>query len=659
MSYLYIPTSTLNFNNIFSTESISPARFYGERGFGYSQFEPVTPQQCLDAILLYDKYPIFNIDDDGRDHYPMVIKVDESLIKEKNLSEHSNHNDVTVFSLNETIYFRPDRVEVFFRNERELNIALIKAEPSLTTKMVSWYKDNLFVFEDSEHSTFKWESGLQQKAKEVNKNIMADSIKSDRRIDRLKGLAYGYVLGKCRSIPNSEAKLKNIFRELTNQKAGLINSSFGIHDAFKKIINEEFNDFVSRCSNRCKEVHVATQVSRDFSVNDDMNLQGLLSADEPWPVNESFIKLVNGFCLNHDFTASLFDDRLDVARKGGEEIRAIIGSDKWEGSRHKKYINELLNNVKSGKPFDFNSLNSPVLQCFAAFILKGDDLEKLESYLLDKGIGGFSLSFALWGGMFGFSKIPKTLFEVLSEYNDQDDQPLLNISSRNDDSYAWSVYNHIYNELHGRENIDVTIPVPEEVPPVHIDPEFAKLSKELKEEFSSISAWLPVIHRLYVKYGIHNMANKFYKLQVGKDLGGKITGVSKTKVTDFLKKYSSYDQDSEPNLPFNQPSPYQISELTFLDDPDVWNVISDITPLDMHSDIQKDLNWFQGEFMDPNSKFYAYNPEGKSKASRVPYSARTNKLAIDSFVQTEKNRKVLTEEHAALVKKHLLERYGD
>ena len=41
MKKLYIPTSTLNFNNILSSESISPKAFYAIRGFGYSRWQEV------------------------------------------------------------------------------------------------------------------------------------------------------------------------------------------------------------------------------------------------------------------------------------------------------------------------------------------------------------------------------------------------------------------------------------------------------------------------------------------------------------------------------------------------------------------------------------------------------------------------------------------
>lgn len=38
---LYIPTCTLNFNNILATESISPAGFYNRRGFGNKRYYKV------------------------------------------------------------------------------------------------------------------------------------------------------------------------------------------------------------------------------------------------------------------------------------------------------------------------------------------------------------------------------------------------------------------------------------------------------------------------------------------------------------------------------------------------------------------------------------------------------------------------------------------
>lgn len=49
----YIPTTTLNLNNILSSESISPKAFYAARGFGYSSWESIPENDVDNAIILY------------------------------------------------------------------------------------------------------------------------------------------------------------------------------------------------------------------------------------------------------------------------------------------------------------------------------------------------------------------------------------------------------------------------------------------------------------------------------------------------------------------------------------------------------------------------------------------------------------------------------
>jgi len=83
MEKLYLPTSTLNFNNIFSSESISPLWFYGKRNFGYKRFEPVEPNSFQNSILLYNHYPAFEIKDYEQDNYPMIIEISKSMVSDK------------------------------------------------------------------------------------------------------------------------------------------------------------------------------------------------------------------------------------------------------------------------------------------------------------------------------------------------------------------------------------------------------------------------------------------------------------------------------------------------------------------------------------------------------------------------------------------------
>ena len=79
---LYIPTCTLNFNNILSSESISPLGFYARRGFGNKRFYPVFANDKEQVILLYSKYPRFKVEENDLENYPMVIEIESEDYKE-------------------------------------------------------------------------------------------------------------------------------------------------------------------------------------------------------------------------------------------------------------------------------------------------------------------------------------------------------------------------------------------------------------------------------------------------------------------------------------------------------------------------------------------------------------------------------------------------
>ena len=53
---LYIPTTTLNIDNILSTECIAPLSFYKEREYGYNQFYKIAcmPYQKSSIVLFKD-----------------------------------------------------------------------------------------------------------------------------------------------------------------------------------------------------------------------------------------------------------------------------------------------------------------------------------------------------------------------------------------------------------------------------------------------------------------------------------------------------------------------------------------------------------------------------------------------------------------------------
>ena len=73
----YIATSSLNLENILSTESISPYSFYKMRSFGYQNFVQLDILKNIDCILLFSEIPYFYIEDSQRENNPMIIQIDD------------------------------------------------------------------------------------------------------------------------------------------------------------------------------------------------------------------------------------------------------------------------------------------------------------------------------------------------------------------------------------------------------------------------------------------------------------------------------------------------------------------------------------------------------------------------------------------------------
>ena len=213
---IYLPTSTLNFNSIMSSESVSPASFYLKRGFGYKRFEKVNPNKLDNRIILYPKYPIFDIADNELENYPMVIEIEPKTLKEDIVKEVNG-----LFYVDETIYLNPFSTKIIFRNTNEKISTISKAEPSIETKMVLVYENSFTEIENEPNiQSYKWE--------EINiadsKEDISKYISEDRKINKLKGLLYAYLIASNKSVSQEIVALKKYTRILQNILSAIITS---------------------------------------------------------------------------------------------------------------------------------------------------------------------------------------------------------------------------------------------------------------------------------------------------------------------------------------------------------------------------------------------------------------------------------------------------
>lgn len=128
----YIPTTTLNFNNILSSESISPSIFFQKRGFGYSRWFDIPENQLANSILLYNSLSYLKRNDSELEDHPMIIEI--------NSDETFREIGEGIYVTDKTIYLNPWNTRFIFLNEQDKRVALSLSDSSLETKMIRLYQ---------------------------------------------------------------------------------------------------------------------------------------------------------------------------------------------------------------------------------------------------------------------------------------------------------------------------------------------------------------------------------------------------------------------------------------------------------------------------------------------------------------------------------------
>lgn len=494
---LYLPTSSLNFNNIMSSESISPLSFFIHRKFGYDRFYKVEANSLDNYLLLYEKYPVFHVDDSKLENYPIVFEID---MRNMNIEIREYQG---IYLTHQTIYLTPFDTKIIFRNTEERQNAISKAFPMIETKLIPLYQGQFVILTD-DIETFCWEPiNIDDLPNYDNK-----AVSYDIAVNKLKGMLYGYLLGANESSSKEVTSLKRMVKQIRNvlsailaspdgQSAHLqqkqlnelytnINQIFyklgGVESTIKEVISQKmeiyntpnfeeilkredlyqewFRKQVSQLNLRYYQItpfHLSYQATNkvleldkyiddieqkihfyDIKTKLDISKLPIIRNRHivEVPEQKDFLSMLLNEYMDEVWNGTEFmSSRYDFATVGGKLCRDKSGK-RWENSPEKAYINSLRRNLNEYTSFDINGIDSSILKSFAAFCQKGEsDIDKLRDYLILNGIEDFSIAFALWGLIFGFAEIPKTLTDDF--YNNVDRQ------------YVSEVYKYIYKQVHG------------------------------------------------------------------------------------------------------------------------------------------------------------------------------------------------------------------
>lgn len=504
---LYIPTCTLNFNNIFATSSFSPQKYYSERNFGNKRFYPVEPNNQENAITLFSKFPYFDIDSD-LENYPMVIEVETEDYASDMFQLIDQHEDVEIYLCNRTIYLNPFHCFVYFRDYRAKQATISKAAQSLENKFVNLYANNLKIKHPERQKTIvgKITSWINSEEQKDNSFIWDPSYSvtspadwhvdshSDLLTDRIRGFVYCYIIGKCVAASPEIGRLNALVRRMHNTLSAIVNSydkkpSSAQRESIIKDIHE-FNEIYSQIDDVSKhnnEVILANLKGQDKGLTNEqiihvlrvngvyedfkkrLNLKRVYNASEllaciDSPSQDYYDRVINNLysAVKHvesnairknekPLFSELFDfeenqikisgdkgffgklvnsqingeyrslmkekgiednESLGLALNGGTILKAIMGEE-WKGSDASLYIAALLEHFQSDSAFDLFSIDSSILQSFAAFCQKGDNIDRLIEYLRQQGFYDYSFAFGIYGATRGFASLPKTFTKFL------------------------------------------------------------------------------------------------------------------------------------------------------------------------------------------------------------------------------------------------------
>jgi hypothetical protein len=484
MAKLYIPTSTLNFNNILSSESISPKAFYSIRGFGYPRWTEVEENNNKNVIMLYSQpFSFVRPKSDMEDH-PMLVEIvtDESFPMVSD----------GIFICDHTIYLSPWRTRFIFFSPQNKLVALSLSDSSLETKMLTLYSQRLLV----QDFPLK-EVGVLEISKPLNK----EAVEHDFRINRMKGFLYGYYIGALLSnslgivkranilqelrniffsILSTESrtptilqqeKLENLFNEIqkSNPIVSYLQSIKKESASVEKIISDltelgvVFPSKVNSVENIIQSLKYATDGNNyalDWLNGEEQKLNQLeqrnrtplqVSAEEVVMVDNSLSKISNSYLredneralvrawCNEVFALKEYKGKVSTfAESLSDEVtrkaKAVYG-DSWEDSYSKSVLNQMRRYVRAQE--SNISWKDDLFSSIAAVIAKGSDWEQLRKFMQSKMMSDYKIAFAFFGELNGFANLTRDFTDVLFAHKDR--------------NYVASVYKEIYGQLHGED----------------------------------------------------------------------------------------------------------------------------------------------------------------------------------------------------------------
>lgn len=251
----YIPTSSLNMDNLLQSECILPISHYVQRLSGYKLYEQIEELRPFNAIVLF-KYPVqFTINDVGRYNYPVLIEFEDD-VQTQDFYENEIQDGVCICS--HTLNLTPTNCCFYFFSEQAYKITLVNTR---SNKSIKYYNNYSIVPNANKFKTRPLPKLTSISHYEVG--VFEDGI-----IDKQKGVLYAYLLGEQKSVNHDLAVQLRLTQDIYNILTSLISTPSSITvfgeklsfllDEYKKI------DLTERNSTEQFEVNLKNELGNRF-----------------------------------------------------------------------------------------------------------------------------------------------------------------------------------------------------------------------------------------------------------------------------------------------------------------------------------------------------------------------------------------------------------
>lgn len=460
----YIPTTTLNFNNIMSSESVSPKAFYARRGFGYPRWEAIPENEEDNVVLLYEQpFKLTRPKSDKEDH-PMLIEIEteEEFPKAGKGVRYSDH----------TIYLSQWRTRIIFFSEKDKLTTLSMSDSASEVKMRGLYERGFMV---DAHI-----KGKVPKGGKVEVALNEAEMERDYKLNKLKGLLYGYYIGALLSSSPESVKEYNELRELEEIFSAVL--SLGGHvvtprqekrleellgEIRKEEIREKWYPIVRSTGSSMVDYQVEKVIAafekagakfpftdkervlsylkgesennramnwlkqKQRELNRRMGKERQLlssSADEIVlgevrlnKISEKVLRnedenllmrvWVNEALLSKEYNGKVSVFKDDLATEIVTKARDEVYKERWEGCEAKALLNGMRRYVK-GEETDF-AWDNLLASSMAAVLAKGSEWDKLLDFMRSKGMADYRLAFAFYGELNGFAGLGRDFTDNL------------------------------------------------------------------------------------------------------------------------------------------------------------------------------------------------------------------------------------------------------